>query len=251
MAPEISDQNHFLSRLSPKDLGVLRPHLVDCDITTGDCLHRIGDSVEKVIFPHSAVIGMTLSLRDAPRAVAGWVGREGVVGGLSVSASTPASCNGEACIGGRASLISAAAFRHALDHHPGIARLAVRYDAAMMAQVQQNAVCNAAHMVKPRICRCLLELHDRSGDERIPLKHDTLAQFLAIRRTTVTLVAGELEEHGVINCGRGYMQIVSRDELQRRSCECYGRVKGYLERVHVAQREDVAHSHFSKQALPH
>ncbi len=237
----VSDRNQFLSELSATELAVLRPHLVDFDIAAGDCLHQIGAPVERVVFPHSAVIGMTLPLRETARAVVAWMGREGVVGGLLATASLPASCNAEACIGGPASLISAAAFRHALDHHPGIARLAVRYDTAMMTQVQQNAVCNAAHMVEPRICRCLLELHDRSGDDKIPLKQDTLAQFLAIRRTTVTLVAGELEKHGVITCGRGYMQIVSREELQRRCCECYGRVKFYLERMHVTQCEDVAH----------
>jgi hypothetical protein len=44
----------------------------------------------------------------------------------------------------------------------------------------------------------------------------------------VTLVAGNLEKDGVIICGRGYMQIVNRDELQRRSCECYGPVKDTL-----------------------
>ena len=155
------------------------------------------------------------------------VGREGVVGGLLATASMPSSCNAEVHIGGRASLISAAAFRNALDRHSGIGRLAARYDAAMMTQVQQNAVCNAAHKVEGRISRRLLELYDRSGDDKIPLMHNTLAQMLAIRRTTVTLVAGNLEKDGVIICGRGYMQIVSRDELQRRSCECYGRNKGY------------------------
>ena len=41
--------------------------------------------------------------------------------------------------------------------------------------------------------------------------------MLAIRRTTVTLVAGDLEKEGVIICGRGYMQTVNRDALQRRS----------------------------------
>jgi hypothetical protein len=97
-----------------------------------------------------------------------------------------------------------------------------------MAQVQQNAVCNAAHKVEGRISRCPLELYDRSGDDKIPLKQDTLAQMLAIRRTTVSLAAGNLEKDGVLICGRGCMQIVSRDELQRRSCECYGRVKGTL-----------------------
>ena len=141
--------------------------------------------------------------------------------------------------GGRASLISAAAFRHALDHHRGISRLAARYDAAMMAQVQQNAVCNAAHKVEGRISRRLLELYDRSGDDKIPLKHNTLAQMLAIRRTTVTLVVGNLEKDGAIICGRGYMQIVNRDALQRRSCECYGRVKGYVERLHTAHQQEI------------
>ena len=128
----------------------------------------------------------------------------------------------------------------ALGRHPGIGRLAARYDAAMMAQVQQNAVCNAAHKVEGRISRRLLELYDRSGDDKIPLIHNTLAQMLAIRRTTVTLVAGNLEKDGVIICGRGYMQIVSRDALQRRSCECYGRVKGYVERLHAAHRQENA-----------
>ena len=50
----------------------------------------------------------------------------------------------------------------------------------MMTQVQQNAVCNAAHKVEGRISRRLLELYDRSGDDKIPLMHNTLAQMLAI-----------------------------------------------------------------------
>jgi Crp-like helix-turn-helix domain len=47
--------------------------------------------------------------------------------------------------------------------------------------------------------------------------------MLGIRRTTVSIVAGNLEKAGAISCGRGYMQIVNREKLQRRSCECYGR----------------------------
>jgi CRP-like cAMP-binding protein len=253
MPPVIPDRNQFLSELSATELAALRPHLVDFDITVGDCLHHIGDPIERVVFPHSGVICLTLPLRDTAGAAVALVGREGVVGGLLATASMPSSCNAEVRIGGRASLISAAAFRRALDHHRGISRLAARYDAAMMAQVQQNAVCNAAHQVEGRISRYLLELYDRSGDDKIPLKHDTLAQMLAIRRTTVTLVVGNLEKDGVLICGRGYMQIVSREALQRRSCECYGRVKGYVERSHAAhQRENVARSEFSEppKAVP-
>ena len=123
MPPAISDQNQFLSELSATELAVLRPHLVDFDITAGDCLHHIGDPIERVVFPHSGVIGMTSPLRDTAGAVVARVGREGIVGGLLATASMPSSCNAEVRIGGRASLISAAAFRYALDHHPGIASL--------------------------------------------------------------------------------------------------------------------------------
>jgi CRP-like cAMP-binding protein len=231
----------FLSELSATELAALRPHLADFDLTVGDCLHHIGHPVERLVFPHSGVICITVPLGDTAGAMVALVGREGVVGGLFATASMPSSCNAEVRIAGRASAISAAAFRYALDHHPSISRLAARYDAAMMAQVKENAVCNAAHKVEGRIARCLLELHDRSGDDKIPLKQETLAQMLAIRRTTVTLTVGNLEKDGVLICGRGYMQIVSRDELQRRSRECYGRVKGYVERLHAAhQREHVA-----------
>ena len=231
-------KNRFLSELSATELAALQPHLVDCDITVGDCLHHIGDAIESVVFPHSGVICMTLPLRDRAGAVVAWVGREGIVGGLLATASMPSSCNAEVRIGGHASLISATAFRYALDHHPGIGRLAARYDAAMMVQVQQNAACNAAHKVEGRIARYLLELYDRSGDNKIPLKQDTLAQMLAIRRTTVSLVAKDLEKDGALVRGHGYMQIVSRDKLQRCSCECYGRAKGYLEEASTSSSSD-------------
>jgi CRP-like cAMP-binding protein len=229
-------QNQALAELSAKELAVLQPHLVDFDISAGDCLHQIGDPVDRVIFPHSGVIGMTMPLRNKTGAVAALVGREGIVGGLLATASLPSSCNAEVLIGGRASVISATDFRYALDHHRGISRLAARYDAAMMAQVQQNAVCNAADKVEGRISRCLLELHDRSGDDKILLIQSTLAQMLGIRRTTVSIVAGNLEKDGAISCGRGYMQIVNRDKLQRHSCECYGRVKGYVDRLHASHQ---------------
>jgi hypothetical protein len=95
MPPAISDQNQFLSDLSATELVVLPPHLVDFDITAGDCLHHIGDPIERVVFPHSGVICQTLPLRDTAGAVVALVGREGVVGGLLATASMPSICNAE------------------------------------------------------------------------------------------------------------------------------------------------------------
>jgi CRP-like cAMP-binding protein len=133
--------------------------------------------------------------------------------------------------------MSAATFRYALEDSATMRRLAARFDSSIMAQAQQTALCNAAHQVEGRICRWLLEVHDRGGNGKIPLTQSTIAQMLGVRRTTVTLVAGRLEREGVLTCRRGYMQIINRDELERRSCECYGRGKSYVELLFADQPE--------------
>jgi hypothetical protein len=61
--------------------------------------------------------------------------------------------------------------------------------------------------------------------------------MLGVRRTTVTLVAGRLEAAGVLHCGRGHIQIISRKELARHSCECYDRLRGYLAKMLAAPGE--------------
>ena len=86
-------------------------------------------------------------------------------------------------------------------------------------------LCNAAHPVEARIARWLLEVQDRIGGFDVPLTQSTLAQMLGVQRTTVNLAVGRLEAAGVINCRRGYMQIVRREQLEPHACECYRNVK--------------------------
>ena len=64
--------------------------------------------------------------------------------------------------------------------------------------------------------------------------------MLGVRRTTITLLAGKLETAGVLNCRRGYLQILSRADLERHSCPCYGHMKGYVTRLFATPIEDTA-----------
>jgi CRP-like cAMP-binding protein len=235
--PRAQDKNWFLSELSPAELAVLRPHLTTFEMRAGDCLHYFGERIDDVVFPHAGLVALTMPLREASGASALLIGREGIVGGFAAAASAPATCNAEVHIAGRASRMSAAAFRFALEDSPAMRRLAARFDSSIMAQAQQTALCNAAHQVEGRICRWLLEVHDRGANGKIPLTQSTIAQMLGVRRTTVTLVAGRLERDGVLTCRRGYMQIINRDELERRSCECYGRGKSYVELLFADQHD--------------
>jgi CRP-like cAMP-binding protein len=228
MPAEPRDGNYYLLGLSASEFGLLRSHLTSFDLRVGDCLHDIGREVDQVVFPHSGLVAMTVSLPAGVGAAVTFIGRDGIVGGLSAAAWAPATCDAEVHIAGRASRMSAPAYRYVLEQSPAMRYLAARFDSAMMAQTQQTALCNAAHSVEARVCRRLLEVRDRSDDSRIPLTQNSLARMLGVRRTTVTLVVGRLEALGALSCRRGYMEVRSREELERHSCECYKHVQHYV-----------------------
>jgi CRP-like cAMP-binding protein len=237
MLGQAIDKNAFLSELSAAEYGALRSHLAPLELRVGQCLHYLGDAVEEVVFPNSGLIAMTMPLRDNPGAAAALIGRDGIVGAIAAVAAAPAISDAVVHIGGQASRLSAAAFRHVVDENPSIRRRVARYANAMIAQSQQTALCHAAHPVESRICRWLLAIQGRCAGDRIPLTQSTLAQMLGVRRTTVTLVAGRLEAAGVLKCHRGYMQIVNQDELKRRSCECHGLFNGYINKLLASSAE--------------
>jgi CRP-like cAMP-binding protein len=240
MLVQARQTNAFLSDLSAEEFAIVRMHLAPLEMRAGDRLHRLGSPVEDVVFPNSGLIAMTLPLLNNPRAAAALVGRDGLVGAIPAAASAPASCDAEVHIDGQAVRLSAAAFRAVLDQSPAIRRRLARYTNAMLAELQQTALCHANHPVEARICRWLLEIHVRCGDSRVPLTQSTLAQMLGVRRTTVTLVAGRLEAAGVLNCRRGYMQIVNHLELERHSCECSAHVRSYMAKLGTGPSETPA-----------
>ena len=106
----------------------------------------------------------------------------------------------------------------------------VRYNEGLLAQVQQTAACNAVHDLEQRLCRWLLQTQDRAGGDMITLTHEFLSQMLAVRRTTVTLVARSLQDAGAIEYRRGKIRIVDRRKLEKRVCECYKVVSQQIDR---------------------
>ena len=246
-------RNLFLAGLTGQDFVLVRPHLSRKELRVGDQVQRYGDSVEDVVFPHSGLVIMTAPLRDEAGAGIALVGSEGFIGGISAAAAAPATCDGEILIAGQASRMSASAFRYVLNQSATLRHWAAQFDHAMLAQAQQTALCNAAHSVEARICRWLLEVLDRSSGDRIPFTQGTWARLLAVRRTTVTLVAGRLEAAGVLSCRRGFMQIRDRTALEQHCCECYGHMKSYAVRLMAEQRDRgtaATHTSASEAARP-
>jgi Mn-dependent DtxR family transcriptional regulator len=72
---------------------------------------------------------------------------------------------------------------------------------------------------------------DRVGADTFPLTQEFLAQMLGVRRASVTVVAGMLQEAGLIRYSRGKMTLLNRRRLEEASCECYGVIKREVDRL--------------------
>jgi CRP-like cAMP-binding protein len=95
----------------------------------------------------------------------------------------------------------------------------------------QSSACNALHPTEQRLCRWLLLLHDRAGEDTLHLTQEFLAEMLGVYRPTVTLVARSLQAAGLIRYRRGVIEVLNRASLEEVSCECYRAVRTQYERL--------------------
>jgi DNA-binding transcriptional regulator YhcF (GntR family) len=80
----------------------------------------------------------------------------------------------------------------------------------------------------------LLQTRDRNDGDNLPLTQEFLAQMLGVRRTTLTLVARELQSAGLIKYSRGKIEILDRAGLEATACECYKTVQRHAEEVFLS-----------------
>jgi CRP-like cAMP-binding protein len=187
----------------------------------GTLLQEQGDQISYVYFPHSGMISLLAVMKQGNSVEIATVGREGAIGAMSGFGSRHSFTRAIVQADGAASRIGTTHFQDAMKKSATLRETIVRFNEGLLAQVQQTAACNALHDLEQRLCRWLLQTQDRAGGDIITLTHEFLSQMLAVRRTTVTLVARGLQTAGVIEYRRGKIRIVDRRKLEKRACECY------------------------------
>lgn len=100
---------------------------------------------------------------------------------------------------------------------------------SMMAT--QLVACNGQHDAEERLARWLLMVQDRVNDSDLPLTQEFLGQMLGARRSTVTIVASNLQRAGLIEYHRGHIKIHERERLSEVACECYGYMRKLYENL--------------------
>ncbi len=222
---EVSKQGHQDNRLLaalPHDaLAEVSRELRQVSLVQGKALFEPGAPLDEIYFPQSGMISLMVVTSDGRAVEISTIGREGAVGLHGALGARFSFTRAITQIGGRFSTIPASRFAQFVREHASVRDLIVRYTELLWIEAQQIAACNAAHDAPARMCRWLLQTSDRTGTDRLPLTRELIAEMLVVRRTTVTLLAQSLQRAGAIRYSRGHIEILDREKLKDRACECY------------------------------
>lgn len=224
-------ENRLLAGLPREDYERLLPDLESVSLGFQEVLYKPDKPIPYVYFPTTGVVSLLTLMEDGLAIEIAAVGREGMIG-LPVFLEAT-SMPGSACtqVPGTAVRIPAERFREAVQRSGSLQRVLHRYTQALLNQIARSAACNRLHPIGERCARWLLMTHDRAGSDQFPLTHEFLAQMLGVRRATVTVAAGMLQQAGLIRYRRGKITIADRLGLETASCECYEVIRKEFDRL--------------------
>jgi CRP-like cAMP-binding protein len=99
-----------------------------------------------------------------------------------------------------------------------------------IAVLGQLTACHCLHRIEQRLSRCILQLQDRVGGDRVRTTHDVLSEFLGVHRPSVTYALQAMAATGMIALERRSIIIRDRDGLANHACECYGAIRRITQR---------------------
>lgn len=233
MDRSVPTANKLLASLERADLNRLIPHLESIDLKSSVPLHEIGTPVTHVFFPLDFMASMVVRMADGDEIESGTIGNEGIVG-------VPALMDGDTPfvetfvqIPGHALRLPIDRFRRELARNGELADAVSGYTRNLLRLIVQSSACNLAHSLPQRCARMLLVCSDSVSRETFRVTQEFLAELLAVRRASVTVIAGKLKAAGLLQYHNGVVTIRDRAGLEKVSCECYRVIRTQLD---LAQR---------------
>lgn len=210
-------QNRCLAALSSNAFELIRPHLKETVLTSGDLLWESDRRHTQTFFPASGLVSITLPMQDGAAIEVGSVGSEGAAGLASI---TEISTRATVLIGGHFAQIDSTKLAQLAQQDAELGEMLRHCRDWLYAQAQRLAACNAVHAADKRLCRWLVACQERMRDGRIYATQETIGALLGMRRTTVTLIAQTLHSGGLIDYARGKIVVRDPARLAEGACEC-------------------------------
>ncbi len=223
--------NQLLAALPDAEYQRLVPHLECVPLPLKQVLHKAGESIEYVYFPHRAIVSLISTPEEGSKVEVGLVGNEGIVGIPAVLGDNIATTTAIVQREDSGMRMEASLLKSEFQRGGSLQSLLLRYTQALYALTSQNAACNRLHQLDERLARWLLLVCDRVGSNQLQLTQEVISQMLGVRRAGVTEAANRLQQAGLIRYARGKITILNRQKLEAASCSCYGIINSEYSRL--------------------
>ena len=223
--------NHLISRLSREEQNRFLQHCESAELVFGDILCEPDQPIQYVYFPLAGFISLVISMEGHQPLEVGLIGNEGMLGATLALEVADAPLKAVVQGSGSALRMTAARFQHELRNSPSMLSTLNRYLYVLVMQLSQTAACTHFHEIEPRLARWLLMTHDRAHADHFHLTQEYLADMLGVRRSSITIAAGKLQQQKLISYIRGEINILDRKALEAASCACYNILNDHYVRL--------------------
>jgi CRP-like cAMP-binding protein len=227
----VEPKNRLLASLPDEVQSTLQPHLKTAALPRGGVLYEADAPLTRVYFVEVGAVSLVTIFEDGTTAEMATVNREGLVGIDALLGGKHAFGRYVVAIPGSALTLEVSRFQAALRENTRLRAACEAYAQAFLAHLLQNVACNAAHTVEQRCARWLLMCAGQTDDDAFALTQEYLAEMLGVRRSTVTVIAGTLQQTGLIRYCRGSITVVDRRGLEAVACECHRIIRSRYERL--------------------
>jgi len=187
----------------------------------GEYLYSPDEEIEWIYFPETTIISELQILEDGRTIEVSLTGNEGAVGVTSVFKPSRSLNWVQVCTPGTAVKVKRQQLRNETRDLDLVNMLFYGAIQEYVAQLSQKAACNAHHSVEERFPTWLLMLQNRCDVNHLKLTQEQIARALGVYRPTITYIAHDMRDQGLIDYVRGTVVIRDIDGLKKRSCGCY------------------------------
>lgn len=217
--PEVS--NRLIASMPRGERSELLGYCAEVDLVFGDILCESGDVARHVYFPLIGFISLVATVKGHEPLELGLIGNEGMLGVTLKLGVKTAPMRAVVQGAGTALRLTSGKFLRSCRASASLSRNLDKYMYVLTTQLTRSSACSRFHEIGPRLARWLLMTHDRAHSDKFHLTHEYLAEMLGVRRSGVTIAAGVLQRHKLIDYSRGEIRILDRKGLEAASCECY------------------------------
>jgi len=215
------NNNKLLSGLPAHELARLLPHLETVELPRHEVLFKEDDPIKYAYFPTSGLISMLVASRNGDTLAIALVGSEGLIGVPLALRSTVMPYKVVVQIPGKALKINAEVFKQELQQAQEFEDRLLKYSNSRLNEMVQSLLCSRFHSLETRFCYALLVACDRIGSDTLVMTHEMISDMMGASRTSVTKVANDLRDAGLIRYRREKITVSNREGIGRLACECY------------------------------